>query len=125
MQALNQGPNMLPAVLHYEKCNTLCEVLYQPPPLLAELPIIDLTNQEPDKLPFVDITKTEVYKAFFSTSANTSPGLSQINYTIRKWAWPSIQAKLTTIMRAPGRKEFPTHLHILISNIKSYNGVKI
>jgi len=81
---------MPPAISHHEKCNTLCEVLYQ---LLLPLPepaIVDLTNRKPNELPFVDITKTEVYKALFSTSANTLSSLSQINYTMIKWAWPSI-----------------------------------
>jgi len=84
MPALNWGPNMPPAISHHEKCNTLCEVLYQLPPPLPEPAIVDLTNWKPDKLPFVDITKTEVYEALFSTSANTPPGPSQINYTMIK-----------------------------------------
>jgi len=60
---------------------------------------VDLTNQKPDELLFVDITKTEVYKALFSTSANISPSPNQINYTMIKWAWPSIQAELTALMQ--------------------------
>jgi len=90
MPALDRGPNMLSAISHHEKCNTLCEVLYQLPPPLPEPTIVDLTNQKPNELPFVDATETEVYEALFSTSANTSPGPSQINYTMIKWAWPSI-----------------------------------
>jgi len=99
MPALDRGPNMLPAISHHEKCNILCEVLYQLPPPLLEPAIVDLTNQKPNELPFVDTTETEVYEALFSTSANTSPGPSQINYTMIKWAWPSIRAELTALMQ--------------------------
>jgi len=90
MPALNRGPNMPPVISYHEKCNILCEVLYQLPPPLPEPTIVDLTNQKPNELPFVNITETKVYEALFSTSANTSPGPSQINYTMIKWAWPSI-----------------------------------
>jgi len=81
---------MPPVISYHEKCNILCEVLYQLPPPLPEPTIVDLTNQKPNELPFVNITETKVYEALFSTSANTSPGPSQINYTMIKWAWPSI-----------------------------------
>jgi len=84
MPALNQGPNTTPATSHQEKCNTLHNILYQPPPPLPDPIEPDLSRREPNELPFQDIIETEVYEALFSTNSNTSPGPSQISYTMLK-----------------------------------------
>jgi len=99
MPALDRGPNTTPATSHQEKYDTLRNTLYQPPPPLPDPIEPDLSRREPNELPFQDITETEVHEALFSTNSNTSPGPSQISYTMLKWAWPIIQTELTTLIQ--------------------------
>ena len=99
MPALDRGPNTTPATSHQEKCDTLRNTLYQPPPPLPDPIELDLSRREPNELPFQDITETEVHEALFSTNSNTSPGPSQISYTMLKWAWPIIRTELTTLIQ--------------------------
>ena len=84
MPALTHGPDIPPVILYQEKCNTLQDILYQEPPNLPDLIVADLTQRNPDKILFIEITPTEVNETLFSTSSNMAPGPSQITYKMIK-----------------------------------------
>jgi len=88
MLALIRGQGIPPAIILEEKCDTLQDTLYQEPPPLPVPVVTNLTQRVPNKLPYTEITHTEISEALFSTNLNTAPGPSQITYTLIKWAWP-------------------------------------
>jgi len=82
--AISRGPEQSSAITHQEKCETLRATLYQEP---LPTPIeADLSCRQDNKIPFEEVTYTEVQKALSSSSSNTAAGASQINYTMLKWA---------------------------------------
>jgi len=88
MPTLTHGQGIPPAITLEEKYDTLWDTLYQEPPSLLVPVVTNLTQRVPNELPYTEITHTEVNETLFSTNSNTVPGLSQITYTLIKWAWP-------------------------------------
>ena len=99
MPALTRGPDIPPAISLQEKCDTLRDTLYQEPPNLLDLIVADLTQRNPDEIPYTEISPTEVSEALFSTSSNTAPGPGQITYKMIKWAWPIAAEPITTLFQ--------------------------
>jgi len=99
MLVLTRGPDISPAISLQEKCNTLQDTLYQEPPNLLDLIVADLTQRNPDEIPYTEISPTEVSEALFSTSSNMASGPSQITYKMIKWAWPIVAELITTLFQ--------------------------
>ena len=58
--AISRGPEQSPAIMHKEKYETLRAILYQEPPSLL-IPIeADLLCRQDNKIPFEEVTYTEV-----------------------------------------------------------------
>ena len=98
---ISRGPDRPKATTHEEKCETLRNELYQPPPALDQTFLPDLISRHDDDLPFFEITPEEIQDAIFKNGSNTAPGHSQITYRVLKWAWtsPTGQKHLTDLMQ--------------------------
>jgi len=99
MSALTHGPDISPAISLQEKCDTLRDTLYQELPNLPDLIVADLTQRNPDEIPYTEILLTEVSEALFSISSNMAPGPSQITYKMIKWVWPIAAEPITTLFQ--------------------------
>ena len=84
---ISRGPDLPKATTHEDKCSTLRQELYQPPPNLEQNFTPDITSRLEGDLPFADITQEEVCDAIFKSKSNSAPGHSQISYQTLKWAW--------------------------------------
>jgi len=73
---LSREPGQSPAITHKEKCKTLRATLYQESPSLP-IPIeVHLLCRQDNKIPFEEVTYTEVQKALSSSSSNTAVSTS-------------------------------------------------
>ena len=95
---ISRGPRQSSAITHKEKCKTLRATLYQEP-LPLPIPIeADLSHKQDNEIPFEEVTYTEVQEALSSSSSNTAAGISQINYTMLKCAWPHVRNEITMLI---------------------------
>lgn len=62
---ISRGPDRPKATTHEEKCETLRNELYQPPPALDQTFLPDLISRHDDDLPFFEITPEEIQDAIF------------------------------------------------------------
>ncbi|KAJ3793239.1 hypothetical protein GGU11DRAFT_852486 [Lentinula aff. detonsa] len=69
-----------PATTHEEKCEALREELYQPAPRLPRAFEVNLSDVDPQDIPFHDITDTEISEALADTNNTSAPGPSQQGY---------------------------------------------
>jgi len=67
------------AVSHEDKCNALCNMLFQPPSPIHADPT-DLVHAHPDDITWEPVSYAEVRRAIFSPNQHKAPGPSQINY---------------------------------------------
>jgi len=73
---LSREPGQSPAITHKEKCKTLRATLYQESPSLP-IPIeANLLCRQDNKIPFEEVTYTEVQKALSLSSSNTAASTS-------------------------------------------------
>ena len=95
---ISREPGQSPAITHKEKYKTLRATFYQESPSLP-IPIeADLSCRQDNKIPFKEVTYTEIQEALSLSSSNTAASASQINYTMLKWAWPHVGNEITMLI---------------------------
>ena len=85
---INPGQGLPAVVSHEDKCNALCNMLFQPPPPIHTDPM-ELVHAHPDDIAWEPISYAEVHRAIFAPNQHKTPGPSQINYIALRWAWAS------------------------------------
>lgn len=85
--------------MHADKCDTIRNELFQPPPQLEEDFSLNLNNEDPNDLEFQELMQTEIREAIFNASTNTAPGVSQIPNRVICWAWQVAGKYITALMR--------------------------
>ncbi|KZT71177.1 hypothetical protein DAEQUDRAFT_724551, partial [Daedalea quercina L-15889] len=91
---------MPPAVFHRDKCRALREELFQPPPRLDGCERPDLSNQHPDDIPFVELTKYECRQAIFDAAPHKAPGPNGVPAVALRWAWEAAGEEMFALMSA-------------------------
>jgi hypothetical protein len=73
-----------PEITHEDKCTTLWENLFPPPPHLTNQPPISLDPRNND-IEYVSVTRREIRDAIFTAAQLNAPGISGL--AGRAWRW--------------------------------------
>lgn len=86
------------AIEHEEKCDTLREALFKPPPTLENNDVPDLTREQTQDLTYYKLTWKEVREAIYRHSMKKALGVSQQPFNMVRWAWEADSDTIFALM---------------------------
>lgn len=96
--AIQRGDGREPAVQHRDKCQTLRDTLFQPPPPLPGVSMPDLTSAREGDIPFHEVSQSEVRSAIFDAAPQKVPGPNKIPAVALQWAWETVESEVFSLI---------------------------